>query len=176
MSVEIPKTTPEKKEVLDDNARKFTVEPISTQFLDEHGATSFTLTVDWLKTSEDNEKKVAYKEFDNGDIQILLIAKVTKDGNRTSEKIKITEDEYKELRRSSILRLEKKRYEFEYTQNGIPYSVKYDEFPDGNLRILEVDASNEQERSSFSPSDFPGGPEEVTGDARYYGYRVADLV
>ncbi|HSW77544.1 MAG TPA: hypothetical protein VLG36_01980 [Candidatus Chromulinivoraceae bacterium] len=62
-------------------------------------------------------------------------------------------------------------------QNSIAYSVKYDEFPDGNLRILEVDASSEQERSSFSPSDFPEGePEEVTGDARYYGYRVADLV
>lgn len=177
MSAEIPKNTPEKREILDDNARKFTVEPINPQFLDEHNATSFTLAVDWLETGEDNEKKVAHKKFDNGDVQILLIAKVTKDGNRTSEKIKITEDEYKELRRSSILHLEKKRYEFEYTQGGIAYSVKYDEFLDGTLRILEVDASSEQERNSFSPSDFPEGePEEVTGDARYYGYRVAAML
>ncbi|HSW77545.1 MAG TPA: hypothetical protein VLG36_01985 [Candidatus Chromulinivoraceae bacterium] len=63
MSAEIPKTTPEKREILDDNARKFTVEPISAQFLDEHSATSFTLTVDWLETSEANEKKVAYKNL-----------------------------------------------------------------------------------------------------------------
>lgn len=176
MLKEIPTNTLEKRETLDDNARKFITETIDPQFLNEHNASSFTLIVDWLETGEDNEKKVAYKKFDNGEIQILLISKITKNGNRTSEKEKITEEKYKELVASSILHLEKKRYEFTYTQNSIPFSVKYDEFADGNFCILEIDASNEEERSSFSSSDFPNRLEEVTGDTRYYGYRVAAIV
>ncbi len=176
MSVEIPTNTPEKKETLDDNARKFIVGAIDSQFLNEYNASSFTLIVDWLETGEDNEKKIAYKRFDNGDIQILLIAKITNDGNRISEKEKITEERYKELLISSVLHLEKKRYEFEYTQNNIPFSVKYDEFADGKLCMLEVDASSEEERNSFNPSDFPGELTEVTGDIKYYGYRVATLL
>jgi len=143
------------KQTSDDNARKFLVKPLDTQFLNEHTPSSFTLTVDWLETSEDNETKVAYKKFDNGDVQILLISKVTKDGNRTAEKEKISEEKYKELVSSSILHLAKKRYEFTYTQNNIPLSVKYDVFENGKLCMLEVDAQNEQERDSFNPADFP---------------------
>jgi hypothetical protein len=175
MSAEIPTNSPEKRETLDDNARKLTVDVIDHAFLEENGASSYTLIVDWLETGEDNERKVAYKKFDNGDIQILLISKVTKDGNRTSEKEKITEEEYKELVTSSVLHLEKKRYEFIYTQNNIPFSVKYDEFAESDLCMLEVDASSEEERNSFSPGDFPSKLTEVTGDMQYYGYRVAHI-
>jgi CYTH domain-containing protein len=175
MSVEIPKHNPEKKEKLDDNARKFITGTLDPELLDRNGASSFTLTVDWLETGEDNEVKVAHKKFDNGDVQILLIAKITKDGNRTSEKEKVTEDKYQQLKTSSVLHLEKKRYEFEYSQNGTTFSVKYDEFADGKLNMLEVDASNEEERNSFSPDDFPAELEEVTGDVRYYGYRIAEV-
>jgi len=42
--------------------------------------------------------------------------------------------------------------------------------------MLEVDASDERERNSFSPDDFPADLEEVTGDIRYYGYRVAEII
>lgn len=164
------------KEILDDNARKFTVDTIDPKFLKEMEASSFTLTTDWLETGEDNEKKLAYKEFDNGDIQILLISKITKNGSRTSEKEKITEEKYKELLDSSILHLEKKRYEFTYVQKDISFSVKYDEFAESKLCILEVDATNEQERDSFSPGNFPSELIEVTGDMKYYGYRVATVV
>jgi len=176
MSAEIPAKNPEKKEKLDDNARKFITEALSPEFLEASGASSFTLTVDWLETGKDNEVKIAHKKFDNGDVQILLIAKVTKDGNRTSEKEKISEEKYQQLKASSVLHLEKKRYEFEYGQNGTPFSVKYDEFADDRLNMLEVDASDERERNSFSPDDFPANLEEVTGDMRYYGYRVAEIV
>jgi hypothetical protein len=176
MSAEIPTNNPEKKEILADDARKFITETLSTEFLEEHGASSFILTVDWLETDEDNEKKLAYKEFENGDIQILLITKVTEDGHRTSEKEKITEEKYRELLALSKLHLEKKRYEFEYVQNEIPFSVKYDEFDDERLRILEVDAATEEGRSAFTPGDFPSGLSEVTGDMRYYGYRVAKVI
>lgn len=175
MSLENPVANPEKKEILDDNARKFIAETIDPQFLEEHRASSFTLTTDWLETGEDNEKKLAYKEFDSGEIQILLIAKVTKDGCRTSEKVKITDEEYKRLLESSVLHLEKKRHEFTYTQNGIPFSMKYDEFADSELRILEVDAASDEMRDSFIPEDFPAELIEVTGDTQYYGYRVADV-
>lgn len=173
MSAEIPTNTPEKNETLNDNARKFLVEPIDPQFLTDNNASSFTLIVDWLKTGEDNEKKLAYKNFDNGDIQILLISKITKDGSRTSVKEKITEEKYAELKSSSVLHLEKKRYEFTYNQNSTPFSVKYDVFAEGELRMLEVDAPSETERDSFNPTDFPTKLAEVTGDMQYYGYRVA---
>jgi hypothetical protein len=176
MPAEVSENRPKKKEPLDDNARKFIVGIIDSAFLKENRASSFALTVDWLETGEDNEKKVAHKEFDNGNIQILLITKTTKNGNRTSEKKEITEEKYRELVASSILHLEKKRYEFEYTQNDIPFSVKYDEFASGKLCILEVDASSEEERDSFSPDNFPSRLDEVTGDIQYYGYRVADIV
>lgn len=176
MSGENPKNSPEKKEKLEDNARKFITKALSQEFLDASGTSAFTLTIDWLETGEDNEVKVAHKKFDNGDVQILLIAKTTKDGNRVSEKEKIDEGRYKELKASSIQHLEKKRYEFKYEQNGIPFSVKYDEFVDGRLNMLEVDAASEEQRQSFSPDDFPANLEEVTGDTRYYGYRVAEVV
>lgn len=176
---EIPKQTPENKEVLDDNARKFIVDALDPQFLTDNNATSFILITDWLTTEEDYEEKVARKEFENGDVQILLISKETVDGQRTSTKEKITEEQYADLLGHSVRRLEKKRYEFTYTQNDIPFSIKYDEFiddlEDTYLRLLEVDAQDEAERASFVASDFPGRPEEVTGDIRYYGYRVASL-
>jgi hypothetical protein len=173
---EIPINTPEKKEVLDDNARKFITEGLTSDLLKENGATSFILTTDWLETGEGNEKKLAYKEFENGDIQILLIEKVTKDGNRTSVKEKITNEKYNELVGSSILRIQKKRYEFSYSQNDIQFDVKYDEFTDSPLRVVEVDALNEGERDSFDPARFPSELAEVTGDIRYYGYRVGAVL
>lgn len=176
MPIDKPKNKPEKKEKLEDNARKFTTEVLDSEFLEAHNASSFALTVDWLETGEDTEVKVAHKKFDNGEVQILLIAKTTKDGNRVSEKEKIDESRYEELKASSIQHLEKRRYEFEYGQNGILFSVKYDEFADGKLNMLEVDAPSEEQRESFSPDDFPADLEEVTGDMRYYGYRVAEVL
>lgn len=169
-------STKDTSAVIDDNARKFITKPIRAQFLRDHDATSYTMIVDWLKTGEDNEKKVAYKKFDNGDVKILLISKVTKSGDRTSVKEKITEEKYKEFVASSILHLEKKRYEFTHTQNSIPFSIKYDEFAGDKLCILEVDASSEEARNSFNPNDFAGELTEVTDDIRYYGYRVASMI
>lgn len=174
--MDIPKNDPEKKEKLDDNARKFITEALDSKFLEDNNASSFTLTVDWLETGEDTEVKVAHKKFDNDEVQILLIAKTTKDGNRISEKEKISEERYQQLKVSSVLHLEKKRYEFDYEQNGTPFSVKYDEFADGKLNMLEVDASSEEQRESFDPKEFPSELKEVTGDIRYYGYRVAEII
>lgn len=178
MPAEIPQNRPdqEKREVLDDNARKFIVGRLDESFLHEHEAASYRLIVDWLEMNEDHETKVAYKDFGKGNIQILLIAKTIIDGNRISEKKKITEKEYEQLKSSSIQYLEKMRYEFIYTQNGISFSMKYDEFVEGNLRILEVDALNEIEREAFNPNDFPIELEEVTGNTQYYGYRVAEVL
>lgn len=179
MDLEPSTQTPQQerqKEVLDDNARKFVVGGIDPEFLKENGATAFTLTVDWLEIDKDSETKVAHKKFDNGDIQILLISKITTGGNRTSEKEAITERKYKELLGSSILHLEKKRYEFEYIQNRISFSVKYDEFANSKLCIVEVDAPTEEERNAFNPNDFPSALSEVTGEVDYYGYKVANMV
>ncbi|MNH50320.1 hypothetical protein D3C73_19330 [compost metagenome] len=176
----MPETLPimssERSEPLDDNARKFVIQAIDHTFLEENKIFSFTLVVDWLEVGQDDEKKVAYKKFDNGDIQILLISKLTENGKRTSVKEKITEETYKELLGSSVLHLEKKRHEFEYVQNSISFSIKLDEFAESSLYILEVDAPSEEERNSFNPTGFPAELAEVTGDMRYYGYRMAAML
>lgn len=161
------------KEVLDDNARKFIAEPLSADFLSQHGAVSYVLTTDWLETDENSEKKAVCKRYDDGDIQRLLITKVTKDGVRTSEKEKIAKDEYDELLKHSLIRVEKRRAEFSYEQNGTIFEAKYDEFAASNLRILEIDAATDEWRQSFEPYD---GLYEVTGNMDYYGYRVAQQV
>lgn len=175
MSSENPKII-EKKESMEDNARKFIVQAIDPNFLKENNASSYELIVDWIATDEDSEKKLAYKKFENGDVQILLISKVTENGIRTSEKKTITEEEYKTLIGSTILHLQKRRYELKTAQNNISFSLKYDEFENGKLCMLEVDAANEDERNLFNPGEFPASLSEVTGDIRYYGYRVADML
>lgn len=167
--------TPEKNALIDDNARKFIVLGTDHQFFEAQGALSYELVTDWLETNQDNESKVVCKRFENGDIQRLLIAKVTIGDKRTSEKKKITKFEYDELRESSTLHLKKMRHEFDYVQNGVIFSMKFDEFSDSELSILEVDAQSEAERSIFNPRDFQAKLEEVTGDVSYYGYRVADI-
>lgn len=161
---------------MDDNARKFITQPLAPDFLKEHSVTSFLLTTDWLETNEDTEKKLAYKEFETGEVAILLISKTTKDGKRISEKKKISEEEYRELLATAILHIEKRRSEFTFIQNGIELSVKYDEFVNSDLKILEVDAKSEIERNKFDPKDFPVRLKEVTGDFRYYGYKVGGVV
>ncbi len=173
MSAEIPINKSENKEIIDDNARKFIVTNSERDFLKENDVRSYDLITDWLGLNEDNEKKLAYKKFDNGEVQILLISKVTKAGNRTSTKEKIDEEQYDELIKSSILHVEKRRHEFEYAQNDIVFSIKFDEFAQSDLLILEADADTEKDRSSFDAAKFSIGLTEVTGDVRYYGYRVA---
>lgn len=175
LSIQATKTSG-KNELADDNARKFIVGTIDNELLRDKKAISFHMIVDWLETGEENEKKVAYKKFSTGDTQILLISKTTTDGKRTSDKKKINEREYEGLLKSSILRLEKVRHEFEHVQEGVTFSIKYDEFTGGKLQILEVDAPNEDERDSFNPDDFPAKLSEVTGDARYYGYRITGIL
>lgn len=163
----------ERRELLDDNARKFILDGLSAVFLDEYDATSFALTTDWLKTDEDSEEKLVYKQFSNGDVQTLLIRKVTSNGNRTSVKEKITEEKYRELKASSKLQVEKNRSEFSYPQGDVMLSMKYDEFIDSKLRVLEVDAAIDTERNLFVTNEFPVRLIEVTGNLSYYGYRVA---
>lgn len=176
MTSERPSNNPERREILEDNARKFVVETISSQLLQDAGPTSFTLATDWLETGEDSETKLAHKTFTDGTVQILLIAKTTKDGNRTSEKKTITNKEYTALLDSSILRIAKQRHEFTYTQYDSSFDIKYDEFEDSTLRILEVDATTEEARSAFDVTAFPAKLTEVTGNLDYYGYRVARVI
>ena len=167
---------PEKKEILEDNARKFICKPIDHAFLKQHNASSFTLAVDWIETEQDSEKKLAYKRFENGDIQMLLISKATHEGNRVAEKKKINDEEYQKLKESSILHLEKKRFEFMFIQNNMLFSIKYDEFKDGAFCMIEVDAESTEERDAFDPIAFQGDISEVTGNSDYYGYRVATMI
>jgi len=169
-------TSPEKVQILEDDARKFLVRKIDDTIMNQFDVTSFVMTTDWLTTDEDSETKLAHKAFDDGRLQILLISKHTEDGRRTSRKKPITQEEYDTLLDTSVLRLKKKRHEFEYAQAGVAYDVKLDEFADSTLSILEVDAGNESDRLAFDPMTFPAHLNEVTGTTDYYGYRIAGVV
>lgn len=172
---EIPTISPEKREIVDDNARKFIIGTIDPAFLERHGAVSYGMTTDWIEIGEDNEKKVVVKAYPDK-VQRLLIEKITKDGDRTANKQSIDESTYEEQLQSAGPHSEKRRYEFEYEQNGIKYTIKYDEFVGSQLRIIEVEAPIQQQRDAFDPHSFPAELIEVTRRLQYYGYRIAETV
>jgi hypothetical protein len=174
MTKDGPAIKAEDKEVLKDNARKFVVRGISQDLLT--GSRSYLLKADWLETNQTDEKKITSKEFADGSTQLLLVTKVSKDWNRVSERRELDQAEYEALLEQSVLHLAKRRHEFKVTQNEIVYTIRYDEFQDSELCILEVDASSALERAKFDPALFPAELTEVTGNLGYYGYRVANLV
>lgn len=172
---EIPKT-PEKKNAAPDDARKFTLEGIDRTFLNAHSATSCIMTVDWLETG-DKDEKVVRKEFDDGTVQILHIEKVMKDGERISAKHPITAEEYETYRKNAVLpTLRKKRFEFSFVQEGSAFALKYDEFKDSNLRLLEVDASSKELRDSFTAQSFPYKLAEVSDDPDFSGPSIVKVL
>ncbi len=161
---------------MEDNARKFIVSKVNSEFLGENGAIRALLIVDWLITEEDKEKKLVYKKFENGEIQFGLVEKIILDGSRTTKKTKLIESDYNSSLSNSTVHLEKIRYEFNYEVNGVLFSLKYDEFKNGELCMFEIDAKTEEERNSFPVHNLPFELEEVTGDMRYYGYRMAEML
>ena len=175
MTAEITDSNPEKREVLDDNARKFITEPVSSSFFEDMQPNTFTLIVDWLQADPVSEIKLAYKTFADETTEILLISKITQDdGTRKTVKKPIDADKYRNLLTGSKLRLEKTRRELSYTQAKVTFDVKYDIFADEKLYMLEVDAATNSDRDAFEPENFPFGLREVTGNLNYYGYRVCD--
>lgn len=158
-------------EGIDDNARKFVTGQLDSAMLAMGDVVAYDMTTDWLETDEAHETKAVCKKYDNGDVQYLLITKMTADGKRTSVKERVAEEQYGNLRAQTKRCVEKRRHEFEYAQGDIIFEMKYDVFMDSNLCVLEVDASTDEQRADFVPF---GGVEEVTGDLGYYGYRVAD--
>lgn len=167
----------------DDNARKFVLSDIDPDFLTTHGAISYLLTTDWLKVGGGNEVKVVSKKYENGEVELLLIEKIRKEDGRTSvpPKKKLTPEEYESLRESSVLHVEKVRYEFSYPQDDVAedegrFIVKYDAFVNSTLRILEVDAESDEKRMLFDKDVFPYSLTEVTGEMEYYGYRIAGVL
>ena len=176
MPEEIPVSQPEKKEAIDDNARKFILDAIDPQFLRGGGAISYDLVTDWLITDAASEKKVVYKKFESREVEYFAIEKISDGRGRKTNKKKISEGEYKILLGSSILRSAKRRSDFNFVQNGTSFAMKYDEFPNEKLHMLEIDAATETERTKFNIDEFPFKLTEVTGDLRYYGYRVAETI
>ena len=171
-------TRNEKERPIADNARKFIVTDFDESLLAEEGVATYLLTTNWLKTGEDDEAKLAHKDFYNGKVEMLFIEKVTENGKRNAFKHEIGEDGYNGLLANSTVEVIKERFEFNVIQDGVELTMKYDKFVGPkNLRMLEVDAINEEERKNFTPTVFFAGYfEEVTGDRGYEGYRVADKV
>ncbi len=151
--------TPEHKEGKPDNAPKFVLgEPLSAEFLDEHGEKSYKLVIDWLDTLPESETKVVRKIFPNDTSETLLITKVTKDGQRTAVKKPITDEAYAKSVSGSVEHLEKVRTEL--TFNGFP--MKYDVFSDQD-RVLEVEPHPQDESIEFDTDNFPYALSPVSG-------------
>lgn len=170
---EIPYYNPEKNGAVDDNDRKFTLETIDPEFLAKHNTKSYVLTTDWLETHETNETKIVCKKFDDGSIQMLLIAKTTVNGHRTADKKEISEAEYNELLKQTKVHVEKIRYELSIDQGDAHFDTKYDEFPGSSLRILEVGLDKSGKDITFKPENFAQKLVEVSNDITYTGFRVA---
>lgn len=167
----------EGKEGVDDNARKFTLDGVDKEFLKANNAVSFDLDVSWLVTDDDLEKKLVYKKLDDsGEVQTILVSKVIDCGKRKTNKEKITMEEYQNMISNATVNIKKKRYEFKYKQGGTEFDMKYDDFVDSQLQLLEVDAKTEEERNKFNISEFPYKITEVSGDNRYTGYRVKEVL
>ncbi len=170
--------SPEVQEkILDDNARKFTLDTLDPAILEGNHASRFLMTTDWLEMGEIDETKLAHKKFDDGQVEILLITKKRdKEGKRSTTRPPVTYEQYKALLPQSLRTIKKMRYEFKYLQDGILFDIKYDEFVDSPLRILEVDADTDDQRRKFEPRLFPVRLSEVTGDLSYYGFRVVEVM
>lgn len=174
MSTEKPISTPERRNAVSDNARKFVLEPLGQSFFADTPRTTFTLAIDWISTEEASEEKLAHKTFVDGTVEILHIAKVTDtDGKRTTVKNPISLDEYETLRASSTKHLEKVRTDFTYTQGDVSYPAKYDVFTGTSLVLLEVE---DEDKEPFQPVNFPTNLKEVSGDAAYSGYRICETL
>lgn len=184
MSEKYPTTdsAPNKREKKSDDARKFTVigGVIDPYFLQGHNAVAHAMVVDWTVIAHDEhrkaETKIAYKEYDDGRVQILEIAKEKVGDARTAEKTEIAPGEYTDKVAQPIKHLAKRRYEFTYRQNGIDFELKYDVIEDGKLYLLEVDAPSPELRAQFDEKLFEYELHEVSGDPAYEGYEIVDTV
>lgn len=94
-------------------------------------------------------------------------------GNRTAQKKPISDDDYKRYLEHATLHIEKRRFEFDFALAGITFALKYDEFTDSQLRVLEVGAKTPKDKGSFTPESFPYPLKEVSSDASFTGFRVA---
>lgn len=62
-------------------------------------------------------------------------------------------------------------------ENLFEYELKFDVFANSEVRILEVGASSAEARDAFCAADFTAAKlTEVTGDLRYYGFRMTDML
>ena len=166
-----------KSDASDDNARKFVVAgSLSPEYLRDMKATGFRLTVDWLEMSDDRETKLVYKEYDDGEVQLLRITKEANEEGRRARKTPVAMDHYLEAVADSQRRVLKRRHEFKHVQHKMIFNMKYDEFEGSDLRLIEVDAPTDEERRSFDHTDFVVGLEEVSDDPHYTGYRVAEVL
>lgn len=180
---EIPSATPELEQPPKDDARKFvTAAPFGNDFLRQRdNLKSYLMTTDYLRAGAE-EQKIVRKVYEGGKADYLLIEKVrTASGTTVPAKETLTLEKYNELLKLSLhqYRMTKMRHEFDYDQSGIKLSMKYDEFAESLLCMLEVDADSEEDRNSFAyekPGDFPYALTEVTGDERYYGYQVKAML
>lgn len=162
-----------------DNARKFITLPLDKRFLDEHGAIAYKMITHWDESS-DTDKKLVAKQYSDGTEKFREIEKVPDgQGGRKAYSRDITAaDYYEKLAKldANTVPSEKLRCEFLYQQGAVTFEVKYDQFVDSELCILEVDAANPELRAVFRAEDFPSELREVSGDKRYEGKNVRTMV
>ena len=180
-----PSIETEPKQV-DDNARKFIVEPIESDLIAPDRSKVQDMTFHWTDTRADFESKVVEKlyVYEDKEPEIRQIAKKTDEqGKRKSTPEDIARGTFLQVCADfpDMPHLEKRRTEFFVLQNGISYRLKYDEFTGYNFYMVEVDTNpaadmTDQDLSDFDPSDFFVSIAEVTGEPAYTGYRIVETL
>ena len=181
-----PPTPETEAKPVSDNARKFIVDPIEPELIPVNNSFVHNMVIHWMSTEPRFEVKVVKKinARDDMDGAILRIMKTThEDGRRETTREPIPYGEFLEVceRFPDTPHLEKRRTEFFVVQNDKPYLIKYDEFSDSDLRMIEVEIDprakmTEDDLNGFDPAEFFDVRDEVTADPSYKGYRIVETL
>lgn len=178
--LEFPSSSPEKRDIKKDDARKFIIGAVNPAFLERHQITVRDLVVDWTEVGGNSETKIVRKTDDRGNVSIWRTTKVKVDGSRSKKEIAVDPSEYSESVTGSLYHLEKRRYEWRYEQNGTEYLLKYDVFENGLFYLLEVDADTPELRAQFDTTLFMQQEQceltEVSGSEAYEGYHIVETL
>lgn len=160
--------TPQTIQNKPDNARKFLVDEFDPALIPE-GATSYVMTTVWTDMSEENDAKAVHKVYDDGAPDgYFFVEKVGPHGAREAKRRIISKAEYDQAIIGHEQSTARKR-RTEFTLDGL--EMKFDEYLDGPLHIIEVDAATPEAREAFDPGVFPWKLHEIF-DESYDGYRV----
>ena len=177
MTHELPQSNPNNRETQKpDNDRKFILESLNPEDVADGAVTAYDMEVYFIEIEPGRETKIVRKIYADGSVKTLKITKVTVNDERTTDKVEIDDEEPESLAQRAVKHFEKRRHEFTYTQGGNTFNLKYDDYADVPLYMLEVGADDQMQIPTFVAQDFPATLTEVSDDKRYSGHRITEVL